>query len=54
MRIGLPDRVLGLKLGEQLIEIVDVPCAFDLGQHDDVEFPADGGDDLANVVQHPG
>ena len=54
MRIGFSDRVLGLELGEQLIEIMDVPCAFDLRQHDDVELLADRGDDLANVVEHPG
>ena len=43
----LRDAVLGLELGEQLVEIVDVPRALDLGQHDDVELVADGGDDLA-------
>ena len=49
----LLDRVLGLKLGEKLVEIMDVPFAFDLRQHDDVELVADGGDDLGNVVEHP-
>ena len=46
-------RVLGFELGEQLIEIMNVPCTLDLGQHDDVELVADGGDDLGDVVEHP-
>jgi hypothetical protein len=37
-----------------LIEIMDVPGAFHLRQHDDVELLADRGDDLLNVVEHPG
>ena len=47
-------RVLGLKLRQKLIEIMDVPGAFDFRQHDDVEFLADRADDLTNVVEHPG
>ena len=46
--------MLGFELGEQLIEIMDVPGALDLRQHDDVELLADRGDDLANVVERPG
>jgi hypothetical protein len=33
--------VLGFKLGEKLIEIMDVPGALDLRQHDDVELLPD-------------
>ncbi len=50
----LSHRVLGFELGEQLVEIMDVPRALDLGQHDHVELVADGGDDLDDVVEHPG
>jgi len=32
------DAVARLKLGEQLVEIVDVPRPLDLGQHDHVEL----------------
>ena len=46
-------RVLGFELRQKLIEIMDVPGAFDLRQHDDVELLADRGDDLANIVEHP-
>ena len=43
IRIGLLDRVPRLELREQLVEIMDVPGALDLGQHDDVELVADRG-----------
>ena len=43
-----------LELRQQLVEIVDVPGALDLGQHDDVELVADRADDLDHVVEHPG
>ena len=46
-------RVPRLELRQQLVEIVDVPRAFDLRQHDDVELVADRADDLADVVEHP-
>jgi len=46
--------VFCFELGEKLIEIMDVPGALDLRQHDDVELLPDRGDDLANVVEHPG
>jgi hypothetical protein len=45
--------MLGFKLGEKLVQIMNVPRALDLRQHDDVEFLPDGGDDLANIVEHP-
>ena len=45
--------VLGFELRQKLIEIMDVPDAFDLRQHDDVELLADRGDDLSNVIEHP-
>ena len=50
-RLGHP--VLRLQLGEQLVEIVDVPGALDLGQHDHVELVADGGNDLGGVMTRP-
>ena len=50
----LLDRVPGFELRQQLVEIVDVPGAFDLGQHDDVELVADRADDLGDVVERPG
>ena len=52
---GLEDRVdedrlrhavPGFELGQQLVEIVDVPGPIDLRQHDDVELVADLADDL--------
>ena len=46
-------RVLGLELGEQLVEIMDVPFALDLRQHHDIELAADGGDNLTNIIKHP-
>ncbi len=50
----LAHRMLRLKLRQKLVEVVDVPGALDLGQHDDVELAADGGDDLDHVVERPG
>jgi hypothetical protein len=50
----LAQGMLGLELGKQLIEIVDVPRPLDLGQHDDVEFGAGGRHDLQDVVEPPG
>ncbi len=49
----LLDGVLGLELRQQLIQIVDVPRALDLGQHDDVELVAGFAHDLDDVVEHP-
>ena len=37
----LGDAVPGFELGEQLVEIMNVPGALDLGQHDHVELVAD-------------
>ena len=54
IRIGLLDAVPRFELRQQLVEIVDVPGALDLGQHDDVELVADRGDDLGDVVERPG
>ena len=54
IRIGFSTACLRLELGEQLVEIVDVPRPLDLGQHDDVELVADRADDLDDVVEHPG
>ena len=46
--------MLRFELREQLVEIVDVPGAIDLGQHHHVELVADRGDDRGEVVEHPG
>ena len=46
--------VLGLELRQQLVEIVDVPGAFDLRQHDHIELGAGGRHDLQDVVERPG
>ena len=60
---GLEDRVdqdraveagLGLELGQQPVDVVDVPGALDLGDHHDVELVADLGDQRGQVVEHPG
>jgi hypothetical protein len=48
------DAVLGLELGEQAVDVVDVPGALDLGDHDHVELVADLADDLGQVVEDPG
>ena len=45
--------VLGFKLGKELIEIVNVPGAVDLRQHDDVELITHRADDLADVIERP-
>ena len=47
------DRVAGFELGQELVKIVNVPGAFDLGQHDDVELVTDRGDQFGDVVEHP-
>jgi acyl dehydratase len=44
---------LRLELGEQAVDVVDVPRALDLRDHHDLEPLADLGDDLGQVVQHP-
>ena len=49
----LINTMLSFELGEQLIEIVNIPRPLDLGQHDDVELAAHRAHDLDNVVQHP-
>jgi hypothetical protein len=59
---GLEDRVhedravepgLGLELGEQAVDVVDVPRALDLGDHDHLELVADLHHQFGQVVQHP-
>jgi hypothetical protein len=44
---------LGLELGEQAVDVVDVLGALDLRDHDDVELVADLGDEGREVVEHP-
>ena len=46
--------VFGFELRQDLVHVMDVPRAFDLGHDDDVELVADGPDDLDQVVQYPG
>ncbi len=51
---GFFDAMLRFELRKQLIEKVNVPGPFDLGQHDDIEFAANSAHDLDDIVQHPG
>jgi hypothetical protein len=46
--------VLGLELGEQPVDVVDVPGALDFRDHDHVEAVADLADERDEVVEHPG
>ena len=52
-RIGRLDPGLGLELGEQAVDVVDVLGALDLGDHDHVEPLADLGDRGGEVVERP-
>ena len=45
--------VLGLELREQAVDVVDVPRALDLRDHDHVEPVADLADERDQVVEHP-
>ena len=45
--------VLSFKLRQELVEIMDVPRAFDFRQHDDINLVAGVCDDLGDVVEHP-
>ncbi len=47
------DAVFRFKLSKKLIEIMDVPCAIDLRQHDDIKFVADCADDFDDVIEGP-
>src|SRR5713101_7611702 len=49
----LLDRVLCFELSKELVEIMDVPGAIDLWDHDHVELMSDGAYDLDHVVEHP-
>ena len=51
---GFVEPRLGLELRQQLVHVVDVPGAFDLGDHDDVELVADLRDEPRQIVEHPG
>src|SRR5207247_5945371 len=48
-----PEPVAGLELGEEAVDVVDVPRPLDLGDHDDLEAVADLGDEAGDVVQEP-
>ena len=43
----------GLELGQQPVDVVDVPRPLDLRDHHDVEPVADLADELREVVEHP-
>ncbi len=47
MRIGFFTACRASSWAQELIEIMDVPRAIDLGQHDHIELVADGGDEFA-------
>ena len=60
--VGLEQRVhkdralqarLGLQLGEQAVDVVDVPGALDLRDHDDLELVPDLPHQFGDVVEHP-
>src|SRR5690606_37412588 len=60
---GLQDRVdqdrlgdagLGLELGKDAVDVVDVLGALHLRHHDDVELVADGRDQGGQVIEDPG
>ena len=53
-RIGRSRPGLRLELGEQAIDVVDVPGALDLGHHHHLEHVADLGHQRRQVVEHPG
>jgi len=46
--------MFSFELGEQLIEVMNVPGAFDLWQHYHVELVARGGDNLGHISERPG
>jgi hypothetical protein len=48
------DAALGLELGEQPVDVVQVLRPSTFGHHDDVEAVADLGDQRRQVVEHPG
>ena len=52
-RIGRVSPALGLELGQQPVDVVDVLGALHLGHHDDVEPVADLGDQGREVVERP-
>ena len=49
----LAQTVSCFELRQELVEVIDIPCAFDLRQHDHVELIAHGCNDLDDVVEHP-
>src|SRR5579859_6273321 len=49
----LSHAVLGFELGEQLVEIVNVPRSLDFWQHDHVKLLADRRHDLTDIVEYP-
>jgi hypothetical protein len=47
------DLGLGLELGQQLVDIVDVPRTLDLRHHDHIKLVTDLGNELGQIVEHP-
>ena len=52
-RIGRSRPRPRLELGEQPVDVVDVPRPLDLRDHHDLELVADLADELRQVVEHP-
>jgi hypothetical protein len=52
-RSGSVEAGLGLELGEEAVDVVDVLGALDLRDHDHVERVADGGDDRGDRSSSP-
>ncbi len=48
------DPVARFELGQQLVEIMDIPRPLDLGQHHHVELVPRRRDDLGDVIEEPG
>src|SRR5262249_33447423 len=48
------DALACFELGEELVEIVNVPRSVDFRQHDDIELVSHRADDLDDIVERPG
>ena len=47
------DTIARLKLGQQLVAIMNIPNPFHFGHHDDIKLVADLSDNLGEIIQHP-
>ena len=50
---GLLKPMLGLELSEQLVHIVDVPVAFNLGHHQHVELVTNSAHNSGHIIEEP-